>query len=79
MATQLRIVTLGNVQISHGDEVLFTDLSRRKAVALLIYLACEPREHPRDVLATLFWEDSDQSRALANLRVVLHLLTGDVP
>ncbi|MCZ7665979.1 MAG: hypothetical protein M5U34_01415 [Chloroflexi bacterium] len=46
----------------------------RKVEALLIYLACHPRPHPRETLAALFWPHNDQSRALANLSVALSSL-----
>jgi DNA-binding SARP family transcriptional activator len=44
------------------------DFQRRKALALLIYLAVSGQPHSRDALATLFWPDQDQSRARAYLR-----------
>lgn len=43
-------------------------IHRRKAVALLAYLAATARPHGRDALATLFWPEHDQSGARANLR-----------
>lgn len=43
-------------------------IQRRKSLALLAYLAVTRQPHQRDALATLFWPDSDQSSALANLR-----------
>jgi DNA-binding SARP family transcriptional activator/predicted ATPase len=49
-------------------------LSRRKAVALIAYLAVTGQSHRRDVLATLLWPDYDQSRARAGLRRVLATL-----
>ena len=44
------------------------DIQRRKALALLIYLAASGQPHSRDTLATLFYPDNDQSRARAYLR-----------
>jgi DNA-binding SARP family transcriptional activator len=44
------------------------NLSRRKALAALAYLAVTRRPHSRDELATLLWPDQDQSGARANLR-----------
>ncbi|HUX21844.1 MAG TPA: BTAD domain-containing putative transcriptional regulator, partial [Spirochaetia bacterium] len=41
---------------------------RRKAMALLAFLAVERQPHSRDALATLLWPDCGQSRARANLR-----------
>ncbi|MBK8904770.1 MAG: AAA family ATPase [Anaerolineaceae bacterium] len=52
-------------------EAAVTGFPSRKADALLVYLACHPRPHPRETLATLFWPDNDQTRALANLSVIL--------
>lgn len=50
------------------------DIQRRKALALLVYLAVSGQPHSRDSLATLFYPDSDQSRARAYLRRDLALL-----
>ena len=43
-------------------------IHRLKAVALLAYLAVTCQVHSRDVLATLFWQDSDPVHAHDNLR-----------
>jgi predicted ATPase/DNA-binding SARP family transcriptional activator len=47
---------------------------RRKAVALLAYLAVTRRTHSRDALATLLWPESDQGSARAGLRNALAAL-----
>ncbi len=47
------------------------DIRRRKAIALLAYLAMTGQSHSRDTLATLFWPEHDQSRARAGLRRAL--------
>jgi DNA-binding SARP family transcriptional activator len=52
------------------DGVLI-DIGRRKAVALLVYLAVTQQSHSRDALATLFWPEVDQSHARGTLRRVL--------
>ena len=39
------------------------------SLALLIYLAVNGDVQRRDTLATLFWPDTDQSRARASLRM----------
>jgi DNA-binding SARP family transcriptional activator len=44
------------------------NVTRRKTMALLAYLAVTGIAHSRDVLATLLWPEFDQSNALANLR-----------
>lgn len=51
-----------------GDPV---DISLRKALALLVYLAVTSQSHSRDTLATLFWPDDSQSKARGNLRRAL--------
>jgi len=47
------------------------EIGRRKALALLIYLAVSGQSHSRDTLATLFWPQHGQSQARANLRRAL--------
>lgn len=44
---------------------------RRKAVALLAYLAVTAKPHGRETLAALFWPDHEQSKAFAYLRRTL--------
>lgn len=46
-------------------------LETRKALALLIYLRLGGRDFTREHLASLFWPEYDQQRALANLRRTL--------
>src|SRR5262249_55086946 len=43
----------------------------RKAEALLVYLACTRHDHPREVLADMFWDERSQTRAATNLRTLL--------
>ena len=47
------------------------DVNRRKASALLAYLAVSGQPHSREALAALFWPDADASRAFAYLRTTL--------
>lgn len=49
----------------------FEGLRSHKAEALLAYLVCQPRPHTRETLATMFWDESSQEQALANLRKLL--------
>jgi len=51
-------------------------IARRKATALLAYLAVSGQSHSRDWLATLLWPESDQSRARGNLRRMLSEIKG---
>ncbi len=62
----LHVSLLGSPRIEVAGKTFSTD--RRKAVALLAFLAVSRQTHSRETLATLLWPDSDQSRALANLR-----------
>jgi predicted ATPase/DNA-binding SARP family transcriptional activator len=47
------------------------EIERRKAIALLIYLALTGTRHARNLLIDLFWSDYPPERAAANLRRVL--------
>ena len=49
-------------------------LSRRKAMALLAYLAVTRTSHQRDALAALLWPESEASAAYSALRNVLWIL-----
>ena len=46
----------------------------KKELALLCYLAAEGGRHPRSELAELLWPESEERRARADLRAVLHKL-----
>jgi DNA-binding SARP family transcriptional activator len=66
----LEVTTLGRLLIQRDGEPV-TELVTRKAEALLVYLICTGRAHPREVLAELLWEERSPERALGNLRVAL--------
>lgn len=70
--SQLRLFVLGYPQLEQDGVPV--DINLRKAWALLIYLAMTGEAHSRDLLATLFWPENDQSSARANLRRVLYIL-----
>lgn len=46
----------------------------RKAIALILYLACTQKEENREMLADLFWDASSTKQALSNLRTVLAMI-----
>jgi DNA-binding SARP family transcriptional activator len=73
----LEIRTLGGLSIKREGEPV-TGFASRKVEALLVYLACTVREHPREVLAELLWEERTQERAMSNLRVALTSLRQEV-
>ena len=50
------------------------DISRRKVMALLVYLVATQQPQRRDMLGTLFWPESSQKSARASLRRELHAL-----
>ncbi len=71
--SELRIRLLGAPLVElAGDPVQF---GRRKALALLAYLAETAESHRREFLATFFWPDLDRKRGLAALRRTLVTLT----
>jgi DNA-binding SARP family transcriptional activator len=65
----LALYLLGPPRIDVDGEPV--QISRRKVVALLAYLAVTGTLHSRDALATLLWPERSQSRARAYLRRAL--------
>ncbi|MDF1519162.1 MAG: BTAD domain-containing putative transcriptional regulator [Brevefilum sp.] len=63
---RLRINTLGGIRVELGGETI--NFSRYKALALLVFLAVSGERSSREFLATMFWPENTQTRALANLR-----------
>jgi len=74
----LRITTLGRLIIEANGSVV-QDFISRKAEALLVYLAVEHHQQPRETLAQLFWSESSQERATASLRMALSNLQQILP
>jgi DNA-binding SARP family transcriptional activator len=70
---RLAIFLLGSPRIELDGEPVH--IGRKKALALLAYLAITPGSHRRDALATLLWPDYDQRTARAYLRRALVSLT----
>lgn len=64
--SQLKLFVLGAPYVERAGQVL--EIERRKVKALLIYLTVSGQLQQREKLATLFWPDSDQRRALGSLR-----------
>jgi DNA-binding SARP family transcriptional activator len=73
---RLALFLLGPPCIERDGEPI--EFSRRKALALFVYLAFTGRSHSRDGLATLLWPALDQSRARAGLRRALAALKQDL-
>lgn len=68
----LKIFLLGPPRVELDAKPV--DIKRRKALAMLVYLAVSSQPHSRDTLATLFYPDHSQSRARAYLRRDLAVL-----
>src|SRR5215217_1891579 len=71
MSPRLVLQFLGLPQLHLDDQPVVTD--RRKAIALLAYLAVNNVEHgfqrtSRESLSALFWPDYEQAKAFSNLR-----------
>ena len=71
MSPRLVLEFLGLPQLHLDDQPVATD--RRKAVALLAYLAVNDSDYgfqsySRESLSTLLWPDYDQAKAFSNLR-----------
>ncbi|MBE2271215.1 MAG: tetratricopeptide repeat protein [Anaerolinea sp.] len=73
----LKLYTLGGLSITRADHPVGGFVSR-KVEALLVYLAYERREHQREWLASLLWDDLPQDRALGNLRTALSNLSAQL-
>lgn len=70
--------TLGGLSVTTSDgRDLAGLLAQPKRLALLIYLASEPRQfHRRDTLLPMFWSEADDAHARTALRNGLYFLRG---
>jgi predicted ATPase/DNA-binding SARP family transcriptional activator len=66
---EARVFLLGAPRVIRAGQPAGTD--RRKALALLAYLACNPRPQPRESLAALLWPEHPADKAMAYLRRTL--------
>jgi predicted ATPase/DNA-binding SARP family transcriptional activator len=66
MSPRLALHFLGIPELILDDTPITTD--RRKAVALLAYLAMNRGKQPREFLSGFFWPDYEQAKAFSNLR-----------
>jgi predicted ATPase/DNA-binding SARP family transcriptional activator/uncharacterized protein HemY len=72
----LRLLLLGTPRLEKDDTPF--KLSRRKAFALLAYLAVQGGYHTREALAALFWPESDTQLAYSYLRRELAVLNKEL-
>jgi DNA-binding SARP family transcriptional activator len=76
----LTITLLGGFSAHLGSEGLPIPLAKRKAQALLAYLAVDPGQpRQREELATLLWGDADDADARNSLRQTLFLIRRALP
>lgn len=68
-ASQLHLHILGPLEVRLGESLL--TFPTRKTLALLIYLALESGEQPREHLAALLWPEANPERSYASLRNTL--------
>ncbi|RPI82054.1 MAG: hypothetical protein EHM41_19300, partial [Chloroflexi bacterium] len=67
---QLKMYLFGSPRIEIGGQRV--EISLRKSLAILSYLAYTKQSFSREALAALFWPDEDSRKALANLRRALY-------
>ena len=75
-SSDLRIFLFGSPRIEYRGHSI--KLERRKALALVSYLACAEHRQSRDVLAELLWPDLDRDHGRSALRSALLALTTPV-
>ena len=75
--SELQLYLFGEPQLLWQGRALHPD--RRKAMALLAFLAMAEQRHSRDELAALLWPDLGQPRARAALRSTTYALTARAP
>jgi len=73
----LKLFWLGHPLVEFKGRAI--KLETRKAAALLAYLCLNPGDCTREVLATMFWQEGNQQKALANLRRTLSSLNSSLP
>lgn len=75
--SELEVYLLGEPYLKYQSSQL--NFNRRKALALIAYLALAEYRQSRDVVATLLWPDQDQQHAHAALRSTIHHITRVAP
>ncbi|NUM49225.1 MAG: NACHT domain-containing protein, partial [Anaerolineales bacterium] len=74
----LHLTLLGGLTLSLDGKPL-SGFASSKSTALFVYLALNPGAHPRPALASLFWGELPEDRALHNLRTALNDLRKKIP
>ncbi|HRW06757.1 MAG TPA: BTAD domain-containing putative transcriptional regulator, partial [Caldilineaceae bacterium] len=71
-----RLTLFGYPKVEVDTDLIHS--SRRKAVALLAYLAVTEKSHGRETLANLLWSGYPSATSLAHLRRTLHTIRTDL-
>ncbi len=71
--SDVRIFLFGMPSIEYHEQVI--KIERRKALALVAFLALHDQPQSRDVAAELLWADQDEEHARSSLRTTLRALT----
>lgn len=79
MKHNLMLQVLGRVRLHAGPQGTDSVALPAKSMALLIYIAIERRPVRREVLADMFWGDTGDDGARANLRLALSKLRQRLP
>jgi DNA-binding SARP family transcriptional activator len=77
MMRSIQLMLLGNPRLQYDNETIA--LPRRRAIALLAYLAVTRRTHARDTLVALLYPELDESAGKAELRRILSTLKAALP
>ena len=77
MTKSLSFHLFGQAHITLDTQPI-TAIKSDKELALLIYLVCTEKPHPRETLAELFWPNRPLKQAQSNLRTALSRLKRQV-
>ncbi|MCI0710076.1 MAG: NB-ARC domain-containing protein [Chloroflexi bacterium] len=75
--SDLRVYLLGGPRIEFKEDQI--KIARRKAIALVAFLAMTRQPQERSIVADLLWPELDYDHARSALRSTLYALTTDIP
>lgn len=75
--TELQVYLFGMPRIEYQGRPVV--IERRKALALVAYLALTEQPQSREIIASLLWPDLDHAHGRSALRSTLHALTAAIP
>ena len=74
--TEYRLCFLGNPRVFAGDSEI--NLTRKKSLALLTFIAVSNVKSSRSQIAGLLWPDQDESHSRGALRTTLSTLNSEI-